>query len=149
MSLVIGFVLTAAGLSIQLTSLVRFNHKNNKSETLPIFWAESPLNFLSQPEIVGSVVITWIVLAVANGWLSLAGRLGIRQTLCLVFTSTSGVLWVLWVELFLLHSYLGYDDFQPNPSYWWVSGLIWLAHMGFAVAAIVIFRSSMKKDLAD
>jgi hypothetical protein len=72
-----------------------------------------------------------------------------RQYLGLSLVSTSAVLGVLWLDLFLLHSYLGFDNFQPDSSYWWVVGLVWLAHAGTAAGAIVIFRSSMKKDLAD
>ena len=139
-----GFLISAIGLALQITLLVSYNYAHNTSASLPIYWAKSPANFLGQVEIYGPSAAIWAVLLVSALILGKFGNLGLAKTIGLISASTSGIVGFLWLDLFLLHNWLGFDDYHPDSSYWWVVALFWFAHALLAGVAIALLRPSKK-----
>jgi hypothetical protein len=140
-------VVTGAG--FVLGELLRFNYQNNQSLARATFWAKSPWNFISEPGVLTPIIVTWLSIVVFLVLVGSAAKVNAKETLSFILAALSVMFCLLSSDLFLLHSYLGFDDFQPDSSYWWVVGLVWLAHAGSAAGAILVFRSSKKKDSAD
>ncbi|MBP6043700.1 MAG: hypothetical protein KA500_04235 [Rhodoluna sp.] len=131
------------------SELIKFNYESNTSTTLPIYWASSPLNFASQPGVFAPLLYGWTALIGAQVLLGIWAKHPTKLILCLILASTSGISGLLWLDLLLVHVYLGFSDFQPDPGYWWAEILLWLVTVALAVAAFKAFRASKKKDPTD
>lgn len=146
---VLSILCPAAGFGLEIYLLLRFNFSHNHSQSIASSWAESPANFLGQSEIYFPSALIWVGLLVSALIVGKFGHFGLTTTIGLIAASTSGIAGILWLDLFLLHNWLGFDDYRPNVSYWWVVGGFWLTHMLLALAAIRLIRPSKKIGRSD